>query len=106
MSEIINRKFKCTGCGEGRPCYLETSQEKGVIAFYDHTEDLKCVLDETNQTSFNWVEVEANDSKTSSSNCNIPHVSHRAWSVDEIVEELKDIDAFDAAKYFFDKYSG
>jgi len=33
-------------------------------------------------------------------------VSHRKWSVDEIVEELKDIDAFDAAKYFFDKYGG
>jgi hypothetical protein len=33
-------------------------------------------------------------------------VNNRTWSVDEIVEELKDIDAFDAAKYFFDKYSG
>lgn len=35
---------------------------------------------------------------------NIPVVNYRTWTVDEIVEELKDIDAFDAAKYFFDKY--
>ena len=27
------------------------------------------------------------------------------WTVDEIIEELKDIDAFDAAKYFFDKFN-
>ena len=31
-------------------------------------------------------------------------IDYNIWSVDEIVEELKDIDAFDAAKYFFDKY--
>jgi hypothetical protein len=36
----------------------------------------------------------------------IADVSHRTWMVDEIVEELEDIDAFDAAKYFFDKYGG
>ena len=34
----------------------------------------------------------------------LPVVNYRTWTVDEIVEELKDIDAFDAAKYFFDKY--
>lgn len=54
---IVKRTFKCTGCGEDRPCILETNQEKREISFYDALEDLKCVLDETNQTSFNWVEV-------------------------------------------------
>ena len=60
MSEIIKRTFICTGCGEARPCYLTTNQEKGEIEFYDHTENLKCVLDETNQTAPNWQEVQAN----------------------------------------------
>lgn len=55
---IVKRKFKCTGCGDDRPCFLETNQEKGEIAFYDGAEDLKCVLDETNQTSYNWKEIE------------------------------------------------
>jgi len=34
----------------------------------------------------------------------IPVVSNRTWSVPEIVEELKEIDEFNAARYFFDKY--
>jgi hypothetical protein len=54
---IVKRKFKCDGCGKDRPCFVETNQEEGVIAFYDATEDLKCILDETNQTSYNWVEI-------------------------------------------------
>lgn len=61
MSELINRKFKCIGCGETRPCYLETNQSKDEIAFYDAAEDLKCVLDKTNQTAYNWIEVLANE---------------------------------------------
>ena len=50
------RKFKCNGCGEKRPCFLETNQEPSI---FDHMviEDLQCVLDETNQTSYNWVEI-------------------------------------------------
>lgn len=60
MSDIIERTFKCTGCGEARPCFLTTNQAKGEIAFYDHAEYLKCVLDETNQTAHNWQEVQAN----------------------------------------------
>lgn len=59
MSEIKTRKFKCTGCGEDRPCYLETNRESSIMDVY--TEDvLKCVLDETNQTSHNWEEMQAN----------------------------------------------
>ena len=58
MSDIKTRKFKCTGCGEDRPCYLETNQEKSEIAFFDAVEDLKCVMDATNQTSYNWQEVD------------------------------------------------
>jgi hypothetical protein len=54
---IVKRKFKCTGCGDDRPCFLETNEDKNVFAFYDKTEDLKCVLDATNQTSYNWEEI-------------------------------------------------
>ena len=60
MSEIIKRKYKCTGCGIDRPCVAETNQEKAQIAFYDEIDNLKCILDETNQTSYNWKEVKAN----------------------------------------------
>ena len=59
MSDIIKRKFKCTGCGEDRPCYIETNQEQTGFD-YMVIDDLKCVLDETNQTSYNWVEMQAN----------------------------------------------
>lgn len=55
------RKFKCTGCGEDRPCFLETNQEESVIALYDATEYLKCVLDPTNQTSYDWEEISIKD---------------------------------------------
>ena len=54
----VKRKFICTGCGNERPCVLETNQEKSVIAFFDHTEELKCVLDPTNETSYNWREIQ------------------------------------------------
>jgi len=49
------RKYKCIGCGIERPCYVETNQEQSVISF--PIEDLKCILDETNQ-SYSWVEIE------------------------------------------------
>ena len=45
-------KFKCEGCGPARPCYLEINQESSSIT--NHIDDLKCVLDETNQTSYKW----------------------------------------------------
>ena len=50
---IKTRKFKCTGCGEDRPCTLENKQEPHSCSEMDDlfTEDLKCVLDSTNQTS-------------------------------------------------------
>ena len=54
----------CNGCGKGRECYLETNQEpqKNGLDDYDlFTEDLKCVLDSTNQTSYNWKEVTEGD---------------------------------------------
>lgn len=54
---LVKRKFKCEGCGKDRPCFVETNQEKSVIEWYDHTEDLKCILDNTNQTSYNWKEI-------------------------------------------------
>ncbi len=49
------RKYKCEGCGEYRPCYVETNQEPSDITVT--IEDLKCILDETNQTSYFWTEV-------------------------------------------------
>ena len=49
------RKFKCEGCGKSRPCFVETNQEPSGITVIE--EDLKCILDETNQTSYEWVEV-------------------------------------------------
>ncbi len=51
----MNKKFICTGCGIDRLCYLETNQENDSSK--DIIEDLKCILDNTNQTSFNWKEV-------------------------------------------------
>ena len=61
MSDIKTRKFKCIGCGEDRPCIIEVNQEVNEAFDYMLVDDLKCMLDETNQTSFNWTEIEAND---------------------------------------------
>ena len=52
----VKRKFKCTGCGEDRPCFLETNQEPNPIDD-SPIDDLKCILDNTNQTSYNWKEI-------------------------------------------------
>ena len=49
---IYKRKFECNGCGDSRPCFLQANQDS-----YDFIEDLKCVLDSTNQTSYNWIEI-------------------------------------------------
>ena len=51
---IVKKKFICTGCGEDRPCFLEINQED--MPFPHTTNDLVCVLDATNQTSYNWKE--------------------------------------------------
>lgn len=45
-------KYKCTGCGLGRPCYVEVNQELNKL--FEPIEDLVCILDATNQTSYNW----------------------------------------------------
>lgn len=49
------RKFRCNGCGNERPCYVETNQELNNIC--DVHEDLICILDVTNQTSYYWKEI-------------------------------------------------
>ena len=73
MSDIKTRRFKCTGCGEDRPCYLETNRESSIMDVY--TEDtLKCVMDETNRTGYNWEEVQANGVTTGTEQCNLPVV--------------------------------
>ncbi len=46
--------LKCTGCGEDRACILEINQEQYD---YEIVNNLKCILDETNQTSYNWKEI-------------------------------------------------
>lgn len=56
--ETIQRKFKCNGCGDERQCVLDTNQEDNGNLDYLIEEDLKCVLDPTNQTSYNWVEID------------------------------------------------
>ena len=53
---IEKRKFKCTECGEDRPCHLEINQEPSP-SWDVVIDELKCVLDETNQTSYNWEEI-------------------------------------------------
>jgi hypothetical protein len=60
---IVKRKFKCTGCGDDRPCLLETNDEPNPISNmgYLFIEDLKCVFDSTNQTSYNWKEINDED---------------------------------------------
>ena len=49
------RKFKCEGCGKNRPCFVEINQERSEM--HPREEDLHCILDDTNQTSYDWVEV-------------------------------------------------
>ena len=51
------RKFKCTGCGDDRPCFIESNQEPNRVFDHSTVDDLKCILDETNQTSYNWEEI-------------------------------------------------
>ena len=46
----------CNGCGDSRPCYLEVNQHE-TPSMYLEIEDLKCVLDSTNQTSYNWTQI-------------------------------------------------
>jgi len=54
MSETVKRNYICTGCGISRPCKVETNQDKGLVSFHEEIDSLKCILDETNQTSYNW----------------------------------------------------
>ena len=57
----VKREFKCTGCGVDRPCFIESNQEPNHIddSIFD---DLKCILDDTNQTSYNWTEIKTDKS--------------------------------------------
>jgi len=57
----VKRKFKCIGCGKDRPCYLEVNQEPNKLFDYMLIDELRCVLDITNQTSFNWSELTKKD---------------------------------------------
>ena len=53
---IEKRRYKCEGCGVSRPCFVEISQEI-YHGLYESVDCLRCILDETNQTNFGWVEV-------------------------------------------------
>lgn len=55
-------KYKCVGCGPARPCYVETNQEPSTISCFK--EELKCILDETNQTGYQWEYDEEVDAMT------------------------------------------
>ena len=52
ISIIEKQNFVCYGCGDKRPCFVECNQEKSSISY--PIEDLKCILDETNQTGYKW----------------------------------------------------
>lgn len=54
---VIKKKYKCIGCGESRPCFVETNQVENDGTWFE-IDELKCILDETNQTSYNWKEIE------------------------------------------------
>lgn len=62
--ETERRKFKCEGCGKSRPCYVETNQEPSDITIIE--EDLKCILDATNQTSYKWEEISLSENNKDS----------------------------------------
>ena len=59
----MKRKFKCNGCGEERPCFLESNQEDNNRIEWDIVDELNCVLDDTNQST-NWVELISKPSDT------------------------------------------
>lgn len=50
---IKKQNYVCYGCGKDRPCFVETNQEQTDF-FVAEIEDLKCILDETNQTGYKW----------------------------------------------------
>ena len=49
---IKKLRFVCFGCGKDRPCFVESNQEPSSVV--EPLEDLRCVLDETNKTGYNW----------------------------------------------------
>jgi len=53
--KTVKMKFKCIGCGEGRPCYVETNAAESPWN-EKILESLICVMDDTN-SSFDWSEV-------------------------------------------------
>lgn len=59
----IKRKFKCNGCGEERPCFVESNQEDDNRGWDDIADELNCILDETNQST-NWKEIDSKPSDT------------------------------------------
>lgn len=48
----VKQHFICTGCGEDRPCFIETNRDY----FITESDEIVCILDKTNQTSYNWKE--------------------------------------------------
>ena len=57
--KTVKRIFKCTGCGESRPCYYERNQEHNELdGLIFSSDDLKCVSDETNATGYKWEEID------------------------------------------------
>lgn len=97
MSEIKKKKYKCTGCGEDRPCYLEINREPHTLD-YMQVYDLKCVLDETNHTGCNWREVECGEDAPVVSNQRELLSAFMRW------QESKDIGQFDDKEATIDQY--
>jgi hypothetical protein len=61
MEAITKKKYQCDGCGNDRPCVVETNQHNTTRRYFE-IEELKCVLDETNE-SYSWDEMTGNNLK-------------------------------------------
>jgi len=83
-------------------CLMAHPDNEPNSEFADRIDDLIDIRDELSERQTRTGANKNADTKQ----LMIADVSHRTWSVDEIIEELKDIDAFDAAKYFFNRYGG
>jgi len=75
---IKKLRFVCFGCGKDRPCFVESNQEPSSVV--EPLEDLRCVLDETNKTGYNW-EYAPNGTDTQQTHTKIANDIERAMDM-------------------------
>jgi hypothetical protein len=92
------RKFKCEGCGKARPCFVETNQEPSDISIIE--KDLKCILDPTNQTGYNWVEINNNLTRPESNDDSVEGVvvtdAFVNWLLDPVCDRTDSVGRLNA----------